>query len=112
VGRLQARSLREVQAALAVMGEQLRVRHAEVYGKDSGYTLAALPLHDVLVERVRPVVLAAFVSLSLVLLIAAANTAALCFARPTRMVAPSASSRIRSAASPTARSSSAGRRRG
>ncbi len=81
VGRLRAQPLGEVQAALAVMGEQLRVRHAEVFGKDSGYTLAALPLHDVLVERVRPVVLAAFVSLSLVLLIAAADTAALCFAR-------------------------------
>jgi putative ABC transport system permease protein len=39
------------------------------------------PLHDVLVERVRPVVVAAFLSLSLVLLIAAANTAAVCFAR-------------------------------
>jgi putative ABC transport system permease protein len=81
VGRLRARPLGEVQAALAVMGEQLRGLHAEVYGEDSGYSLAALPLHDVLVERVRPVVVAAFLSLSLVLLIAAANTAALCFAR-------------------------------
>jgi len=81
VGRLQARPLGEVRAALALVGEGMRGRHAEVYGNDSGYTLAALPLHDVLVERVRPVVVAAFVSLSLVLLIAAANTAALCFAR-------------------------------
>jgi putative ABC transport system permease protein len=81
VGRLQPRPLREAQAALALQGELMRRLHPDVYGRDSGYTLAALRLHDVLVEQARPVVVAAFVSLSLVLLIAAANTAALGFAR-------------------------------
>jgi len=84
IGRLgRGVTLAEARSELAVVSERLRAAFPDVYPADAGFLMAAVPLLDQMVGRLRPMLWMLFGAVVLVLLMACANVGNLMLARGT-----------------------------